>query len=268
MREMIVDLPALGYPTRPTSASSFSCSRRSFSSPGRPGCAFRGARFVDVTKRALPCPPRPPFAMRISSPSFVRSAMSVYSPSSCFWNTCVPTGTSSVTSAPALPVRLDPSPWPPRPASNSFLNLNLRRVLRLAWATRYMLPPGPPSPPSGPPRGTNFSRRKLSAPRPPWPAATWIATSSTNIRRRVRRPALQALGRSWKPGLQTRRSLCEGFDRDDTAARAVVRERHGPVDLGEERVVLAAADIEAGTEAKAALADENRSAGHDVAVEP
>ena len=25
-------------------------------------------------------------------------------------------------------------------------------------------PPSPPSPPSGPPRGTNFSRRKLSAP--------------------------------------------------------------------------------------------------------
>ena len=36
-------------------------------------------------------------------------------------------------------------------------------------------------PPLGPPRGTNFSRRKLSAPRPPWPAATWISTSSTNM---------------------------------------------------------------------------------------
>ena len=40
--------------------------------------------------------------------------------------------------------------------------------------------PGAPSPPSGPPRGTNFSRRKLRQPRPPSPAATWMSTSSTN----------------------------------------------------------------------------------------
>jgi len=31
-------------------------------------------------------------------------------------------------------------------------------------------PPLPPSPPSGPPRGTNFSRRKLEQPSPPSPA--------------------------------------------------------------------------------------------------
>ena len=39
MREISVDLPAFGNPTSPTSASSFRCSRRSFSSPGSPGCA-------------------------------------------------------------------------------------------------------------------------------------------------------------------------------------------------------------------------------------
>ena len=33
----------------------------------------------------------------------------------------------------------------------------------------------------GPPRGTNFSRRKLRQPRPPSPAVTWMSTSSTNI---------------------------------------------------------------------------------------
>ena len=54
-------------------------------------------------------------------------------------------------------------------------------VLRCGLATRYTDPPLPPSPPSGPPRGTNFSRRKLMAPRPPWPAATWMSTSSTNM---------------------------------------------------------------------------------------
>ena len=40
------------------------------------------------------------------------------------------------------------------------------------------------------------------------------------------------------------------------------------VDLGEQRVVLAEPDVEAGTEPAAALAHEDRSAGHDVAVEP
>src|ERR1700737_3589932 len=41
-------------------------------------------------------------------------------------------------------------------------------------------PPRPPSPPSGPPRGTNFSRLKLTAPDPPAPERTRIATSSRN----------------------------------------------------------------------------------------
>src|SRR3970040_2887911 len=45
-----------------------------------------------------------------------------------------------------------------------------------------MLPPSPPSPPLGPPRGTNFSRRKLTQPAPPSPALTKISISSTNIR--------------------------------------------------------------------------------------
>jgi hypothetical protein len=48
-------------------------------------------------------------------------------------------------------------------------------------ASNTILPPWPPSPPSGPPRGTNFSRRKLHAPSPPRPALIWIRTSSTNI---------------------------------------------------------------------------------------
>src|SRR5204862_171455 len=59
---MSVDLPALGKPTRPTSARSFSSRRRSFSSPGSPGWTLRGARLVDVAKCALPRPPRPPRA--------------------------------------------------------------------------------------------------------------------------------------------------------------------------------------------------------------
>src|SRR5690349_5674624 len=41
-------------------------------------------------------------------------------------------------------------------------------------------PPLPPSPPEGPPRGTNFSRRKARHPLPPSPAFTRIVASSMN----------------------------------------------------------------------------------------
>src|SRR6516225_3705670 len=58
-------------------------------------------------------------------------------------------------------------------------------------------PPRPPSPPEGPPRGTNFSRRKAMQPLPPSPALTRILASSTNMRNSshrsvVRRPRLYA----------------------------------------------------------------------------
>ena len=45
-----VDLPALGRPTRPASAISFSRSQIVFSSPSSPGLARRGARLVDDLK--------------------------------------------------------------------------------------------------------------------------------------------------------------------------------------------------------------------------
>src|SRR5689334_11565714 len=45
-----------------------------------------------------------------------------------------------------------------------------------------MSPPLPPSPPEGPPRGTNFSRRKAMQPLPPSPAFTLIFASSINMR--------------------------------------------------------------------------------------
>src|SRR5258708_27257842 len=56
-----------------------------------------------------------------------------------------------------------------------------------------MLPPCPPSPPEGPPRGTYFSRRKAMQPLPPSPAFTSILASSTNtgIKLHKRRPAAQ-----------------------------------------------------------------------------
>src|SRR5690606_21484129 len=46
---------------------------------------------------------------------------------------------------------------------------------------RMTSPPRPPSPPSGPPCGMYDSRRKLTAPAPPRPAATSITAWSRNI---------------------------------------------------------------------------------------
>ena len=54
-------------------------------------------------------------------------------------------------------------------------------VFMPSTARKYTLPPRPPSPPSGPPKGTNFSRRKLTQPRPPLPACTLSLASSTNF---------------------------------------------------------------------------------------
>src|SRR5262249_24525992 len=68
-------------------------------------------------------------------------------------------------------------------------------------------------------------------------------------------------------GLYGLTSLFQRLDGDDAAAGAVVRELHDAVALRKERVVLAAADVEARTEAETALAHEDRSAGDDVAVE-
>src|SRR6266850_2150162 len=50
-----------------------------------------------------------------------------------------------------------------------------------------MLPPLPPSPPEGPPRGTYFSRRKATQPLPPLPAFKNILASSTNTRVRLQK---------------------------------------------------------------------------------
>src|SRR3954467_14604747 len=67
-------------------------------------------------------------------------------------------------------------------------------VLRFASATTWMLPPRPPSPPSGPPRGTNFSRRKEALPSPPLPAITSMRASSKNFTVRPSRDGRRAGG--------------------------------------------------------------------------
>src|SRR5579859_89177 len=53
-----------------------------------------------------------------------------------------------------------------------------------------MLPPRPPSPPLGPPRGTNFSRRNATQPFPPSPPAIRSLDSSIN----TEKPEIRNLG--------------------------------------------------------------------------
>src|SRR6185295_11324607 len=127
------------------------------------------------------------------------------------------------------------------------------RVLMCGLATMYTEPPWPPSPPLGPPRGTNFSRRNARHPRPPCPAATWMSTSSTNIGNRV-------------TGLPDRLGLLGRKDADDAALGAVIFESHPARDLGVDRIVFAASNIQAGAEAAAALAHDDGAAAHEVAV--
>src|SRR6185437_12803467 len=58
--------------------------------------------------------------------------------------------------------------------------------MRVLWESEErmrMSPPWPPSPPEGPPRGTNFSRRKAMQPLPPSPALIRMWASSMNIGR-------------------------------------------------------------------------------------
>ena len=63
-----VDLPALGYPTNPTSAMMRNSNRKFPSSLGSPGWANRGVCRLAVAKFRFPNPPRPPFAERKTLP--------------------------------------------------------------------------------------------------------------------------------------------------------------------------------------------------------
>src|SRR5580700_2005975 len=153
----------------------------------------------------------------------------------------VPTGTGTSMDAPSRPVRLLPSPCRPRSAVCSGLKRKCSSVLWCWLATKTTSPPRPPSPPLGPPRGTNFSRRNARQPRPPWPASTWMSTSSTN-------------------------KLLERLDADDPAARAVVFELHASGCFREDRVVLAEPRVQAGLKTASALADDDGAAGHNVPV--
>src|SRR5207244_11853830 len=74
-----------------------------------------------------------------------------------------------------------PSPCPPLFALTMRPHNSLVRLSTCRSPSSITSPPRPPTPPSGPPFGTNFSRRKLTHPRPPFPARTKTLIRSTNI---------------------------------------------------------------------------------------
>src|SRR5918992_613483 len=240
----MLDLPALGKPTRAASARDRSSRVRRRWRPGSPFSWKPATRRPGPDRAALPRPPRPPLAARNLAPGRSRSASS--SPSAS--RTSVPTGTGRTRSAPSAPLRLLPWPWTPRPARWWGWKWYSTRVPTPGSATSTTSPPRPPSPPSGPPRGRYFSRWNEVTPSPPRPAVTSMVVSSTNTN-----------GPWGRAGLGAR------VDAGQLAA-AHHGVDDGAVDLGEQGVVAAAADAFAGVDAGAALADQDRARGHQLAA--
>ena len=163
----------------PTSASSFNSSLNSICCPSSPCSARRENLLVDVVKCVFPLPPRPPLATGTRCPSFVKSKRRVSPFAIC--QTSVPSGTITSMSFPSRPCFFRPSPRVPPAATCLRLRRKRLNVLRPASHLRKTDPPLPPSPPSGPPSGTNFSLRPLTAPFPPLPLITDIRALSSII---------------------------------------------------------------------------------------
>src|SRR5207248_8723622 len=179
----------------------------------------------------------------------------------------VPTGTLSTMSSPSRPLLLLPSPCRPRSALYSGLKRKWTSVLWRSLDSMYTSPPRPPSPPEGPPRGTNFSRRKATHPLPPSPAFTRIRASSMNMVERKRPRSREAC--TAEGGCATRSCLIQifGLDGHVLAQAAAIFEADDAADLGEQRIVFAATDVQTGLNAGAALAHDDGAAGHELSAE-
>ncbi len=266
---MSVLLPALGMPTRATSARSLSSRPSQRSSPTSPCSAKAGARRRLERKRALPRPPRPPPAASQRSPASARSARRAPSGP----RTTVPTGTGTSRAAPRAPWRRLPCPWRPSPARRWGWSRKPSSDAWLVEATSHTSPPSPPSPPSGPPRDTCASRRNDTAPAPPSPAFTWTCASSTNpgMRPILRcEPAVPEAGTAGPgdaaPGVPAAPGSGLGDGTLTTRRPLRVPIAHHAGGGGEEGVVAAPADVVTGVELGAALAEDDRPGGDGRAV--
>src|ERR1700723_1148558 len=144
------------------------------------------------------------------------------------------------------------------------------RVFMPSAAFRYTLPPRPPSPPSGPPKGTNFSRRKLTQPRPPLPACTLSLASSTNFM--MRSPKIKGARLPcplrFDGALQARPNALLPNDVDVGALLSALDAKfHRALSFGEQGVIGTDADVHAGTILRAALTDQNVAREHILTAE-
>src|SRR5712691_2321693 len=183
--------------------------------------------------------------------------------------TSVPGGTLITRSSPSRPARPLPSPCRPRSATKRLLSRKALSPLSDGSAARKTDPPSPPGPPSGPPRGTYFSRRNETQPFPPLPPMTVIVAWSTSMGYDTSGRAARRCARTaWTAGLVAGWGRECGDDADELAQPAPVLEPDETVDPGEETVVPPPADVLPGLETGAALADQDRSPGDELAAEP
>src|SRR5882724_1727510 len=133
-------------------------------------------------------------------------------------------------------------------------------------------PPSPPSPPFGPPRGMNFSRRKLTQPFPPPPPRTRIFAWSIMpgpFRRLSPLPhpaggtqenvcAETGAGQSTASGSAYLRSM----DTDTPIFFAFILKLYHAINQGEESVVSPDPDIEPRFECRSTLPHQNAAGAH------
>src|SRR4051794_19771956 len=144
-------------------------------------------------------------------------------------------------------------------------------------------PPWPPLPPSGPPSGLNFSRCTEATPSPPDPPATWSVTWSTKLGTATsgslhfdvlcpHDAAETTLGRSAVADRPNVKNVGRLFGRDrrndvDDLAATTPSELDSTCRQREERVVAATADVGAGVEVRAALANDDLAGVDELAAE-
>src|SRR5574344_3077705 len=143
----------------------------------------------------------------------------------------------------------------------------------LTWSEplKTTSPPRPPSPPSGPPSITRASRRNDAEPSPPLPERTWTTTWSMKVLTFMvplysTMRAGKDIPRPRGPGPALLGGGGLGFG-DDRENGAVLGELHRAVLEGEEGEVAALADVGAGVDLGAALADQDRTGGDLLAID-
>jgi len=102
-------------------------------------------------------------------------------------------------------------------------------------------------------------------------AVTAIAAAGTALRDELLPPEGNATvpavtGFDCNFGFVDERGLFDRLNRDESARGALILELNDAADLGEQRVVLADADVDTGLEFRAALPDEDRPARHQLAA--